>query len=70
MLTEYEQLKALIASIEDDMKKAAAGNKAAGTRVRKAMQEVKNLSQSIRVNVLATREEPGDAPATPAEPAK
>jgi hypothetical protein len=69
MLNEYNQLKALIASIEDDINKAAAGNKAAGTRVRKAMQEVKNLSQSIRVNVLATREEPGDAPAAaPAAP--
>jgi len=66
MLTEYQQLKALVAGLEDDVNKAAAGNKAAGTRVRKAMQEVKNLSQTIRVKVLATREEPGDAPAAPA----
>jgi hypothetical protein len=62
MLNDYNQLKALIASIEDDINKAAAGNKAAGTRVRKAMQEVKNLSQTIRVAVLATREETGEAP--------
>lgn len=69
MLAEYEQLKALIASIDEDMKKAAAGNKAAGTRVRKAMQEIKNLSQSIRVNVLATREEPaGESAADGAAP--
>ena len=55
MLTEYEQLKALIASIEDDMKKAVGGNKAAGTRVRKAMQDIKDTAQQIRGKVLELR---------------
>lgn len=56
MLEAYEQLKALIASIEDDVKKAAGGNKAAGTRVRKSMQDVKNAAQALRVKILETRD--------------
>ena len=33
------------------MKFYGKGNKAAGTRLRKGLQEIKNLSQEIRVNV-------------------
>ena len=40
-MQEYEQLKSLIAEIEADMSKAEGGNKAAGTRVRKQMQDYK-----------------------------
>ena len=36
------------------MRKAAGGNKAAGTRVRKLMQEIKNAAQAVRVKVLET----------------
>ena len=39
----YEQLKALVAEIEADVNKAEGGNKAAGTRVRKQMQDIKKL---------------------------
>jgi len=56
MLETYEQLKNLVDSAEDDIRKAAGGNKAAGTRVRKTMQDVKNLAQSLRVKVLENRE--------------
>ena len=56
MLDQYEQLKNLIASVEDDVQKAAGGNKAAGTRVRKAMQEIKQAAQALRVAVLENRE--------------
>ncbi|MBI1337389.1 MAG: histone H1 [Phycisphaera sp.] len=52
----YEQLKKLVESIEDDVRKAAGGNKAAGTRVRKMMQDIKNTAQAVRVKVLETRE--------------
>jgi hypothetical protein len=55
MLVAYEQLKSLILSIEDDVRKAAGGNKAAGTRVRKHMQDVKNKAQEVRVKVLEDR---------------
>lgn len=56
MLETYEQLKKLVESIEDDVRKAAGGNKAAGTRVRKMMQDIKNTAQAVRVKVLETRE--------------
>jgi len=56
MLEAYEQLKALVASVEDDLRKAAGGNKAAGTRVRKQMQDVKNMAQALRVKVLENRD--------------
>jgi len=56
MLEAYEQLKALVSSVEDDLRKAAGGNKAAGTRVRKQMQDVKNMAQALRVKVLENRE--------------
>ena len=56
MLEQYEALKSLIAGIEDDVRKAAGGNKAAGTRVRKHMQEVKNAAQELRKKVLEARD--------------
>ena len=37
------------------MKKAAGGNKAAGTRVRKSMQDIKDTAQQIRQRVLEMR---------------
>lgn len=48
----YDRLKRLVEEIAEDMQKAAGGNKAAGTRVRKAMQDIKNAAQDIRVKVL------------------
>lgn len=56
MLQAYEELKNLVMSIDDDVRKAAGGNKAAGTRVRKHMQDVKNKAQELRVKVLENRE--------------
>jgi hypothetical protein len=51
-MENYERLKELVASLEDDASKFyEKGNKAAGTRLRKGLQEVKNLSQEIRVDV-------------------
>lgn len=57
MLEAYEQLKQLVAEVEDDVRKAAGGNKAAGTRVRKSMQDIKNAAQDLRVKVLENRED-------------
>lgn len=61
MLQAYEELKNLINSIEEDVRKAAGGNKAAGTRVRKQMQDIKNKAQDLRVKVLENREGEGEA---------
>lgn len=60
MLETYEQLKQLVASMEDDVKKAAGGNRAAGTRVRKSLQDVKNVAQDLRVKVLEIRDTSAD----------
>jgi len=51
----FEQLKRMVAEVEEDMNKAKGGNKAAGTRVRKAMQDIKNTAQEIRKAVLEMR---------------
>ncbi len=51
----FDKIKRVIAEIEEDMQKAAGGNKAAGTRVRQAMQEVKNAAQDVRQEVLDRR---------------
>ncbi|MCI0499543.1 MAG: hypothetical protein L0Y36_07670 [Planctomycetales bacterium] len=51
----YEELKQLVAEIEADINKAEGGNKAAGTRVRKQMQMIKQAAQNVRNNVLEIR---------------
>ena len=54
----YENLKRLVEAAADDIQKAQGGNKAAGTRARKAMQDVKNAAQEVRKSILELREEP------------
>jgi hypothetical protein len=54
-MQEYEDLKALIAEIDNDINKAEGGNKAAGTRVRKQMQKVKQAAQVVRSRILEIR---------------
>ena len=54
-MEEYLKLKALVEEIGDDVYKAMGGNKAAGTRVRKAMQDIKNTAQAVRKRVLDIR---------------
>ena len=54
-MQEYEQLKQLVRDVEDDIIKAQAGNKAAGTRVRKTMQEIKQTAQTLRIKILESR---------------
>lgn len=52
-LTEsFEKIKSLVAAAETDVTKfVEKGNAAAGTRVRKAMQELKTLAQEVRIDV-------------------
>jgi hypothetical protein len=64
-MTEYEKLKSLVAEVEDDVNKAIGGNKAAGTRVRKKMQDIKSAAQEVRKKILEGREGEGTAPAAP-----
>lgn len=51
----YERLKRLIEEAADDIQKAEGGNKAAGTRVRKHMQNIKAAAQDVRVAILQQR---------------
>lgn len=51
----YEDLKALVEEIEADISKAEGGNKAAGTRVRKQMQDIKKAAQAVRNSILEIR---------------
>ncbi|MCF7957191.1 MAG: histone H1 [Phycisphaerae bacterium] len=56
-MEEYTTLKTMVEAVEEDIVKAVGGNKAAGTRVRKAMQEIKAAAQDVRVKILETRSE-------------
>jgi hypothetical protein len=51
----FEKLKALVVAAEEDVIKIDKGNKAAGTRVRKAMQGIKAAAQEVRVKVLEVK---------------
>ncbi len=51
----FERLKKIVTSLDEDMSKALGGNKAAGTRVRQAMQDVKAAAQEIREGILTLR---------------
>ncbi len=51
----YDRLVRTVNEIADEVQKAEGGNKAAGTRVRKAMQDVKKAAQDLRVGILETR---------------
>ncbi len=51
-MSKFSEVKNLVDSLEGDFEKFYdKGNQAAGTRVRKGMQELKNLAQDIRVDV-------------------
>jgi len=56
-MQEYDHLKELVDAVEDDLTKAEGGNKAAGTRVRKAMQDIKQAAQAVRIKILEARSE-------------
>lgn len=51
-MEKFEKVKQLLAAVEADVEKFYnGGNSAAGTRVRKAMQDLKVLAQEIRTEV-------------------
>lgn len=66
-MNEYDTLKRLVEDAAEDVAKATGGNKAAGTRVRKKMQEIKSAAQEVRKKILEGREGEG-APASGATP--
>ena len=51
-MSRFSELQSIVNDMEGDFQKFYdKGNQAAGTRVRKGRQELKNLAQSIRVEV-------------------
>jgi len=55
-MARFDDLKALVDGLEADFSKFYdKGNKAAGTRVRKGMQDLKTLAQDIRVEVQSKK---------------
>jgi hypothetical protein len=51
-MNRFDQIRDLVMSLEGDFQKFyEKENQAAGTRVRKGMQELKNLAQEIRIEV-------------------
>jgi hypothetical protein len=51
-MKRFDELRDLVMSLEGDFQKFYdKGNQAAGTRVRKGMQDLKNLAQEIRIEV-------------------
>ena len=52
----FNEVQDLVNSLEADFEKFyEKGNNAAGTRVRKGMQSLKNLAQDIRVEIQAKK---------------
>ncbi len=54
-MEEYKRLRELVEAAADDVAKATGGNKAAGTRVRKSMQDIKDAAQTVRKKILEVR---------------
>ncbi len=55
-MSKYEEVRDLVASLEADFEAFyEKGNKAAGVRVRKGMQDLKAMAQDIRVDVQARK---------------
>ncbi|MGV3558371.1 histone H1 [Larkinella arboricola] len=51
-MARFDEIKNLVLSLEGDFEKFyEKGNQAAGTRVRKGMQDLKTLAQNIRAEV-------------------
>ena len=57
-MSRFNEIRDLVASLEGDFEKFYdKKNQAAGTRVRKGMQDIKNLAQEIRVEVQSIKNE-------------
>jgi hypothetical protein len=52
----FERLKKLVTEAEEDIRKAEGGNKAAGTRARQMMQDIKAAAQEVREKILELRD--------------
>jgi Histone H1-like protein Hc1 len=59
-MNRFDEIKNLVLALEADFEKFYdKGNQAAGTRIRKGMQDLKNLAQEIRVQVQDEKNKAG-----------
>ncbi len=57
-MSTFSKIQELVKATEDDVDKFfVKGNKAAGTRIRKAMQDLKGLAQEMRLEVQNSKKE-------------
>ena len=56
-MDKLETMRELLINAIEDMEKFEKGNSAAGTRVRKDMQQIKVLAQEVRVFISAKKKE-------------
>jgi len=55
-MEKFNEIKSIVESVAEDVEKFyVKGNKAAAVRIRKAMQDIKNLAQEVRVHVQETK---------------
>ena len=50
-MKNVEKIQEVLTLVQGDVEKFTNGNKSAGTRIRKAMQEIKGLAQEVRTEV-------------------
>ena len=51
----FDEMQNILNDSQGDVTKFCEGNNSAGTRVRKAMQNIKSLAQSVRLEVQAQK---------------
>tara|TARA_R100000908_G_scaffold60850_1_gene38478 strand:- start:3837 stop:4010 length:174 start_codon:yes stop_codon:yes gene_type:complete len=55
-MEKFENMKAILEGLTEDVYKFdEKGNKAAGTRVRQGLQEIKNVAQELRKEISAKK---------------
>ena len=54
-MENVRKIQEVLSNVESDVMKFGSGNKSAGTRIRKAMQEIKVLAQKVRSDVQAAK---------------
>tara|TARA_R100000541_G_scaffold13245_1_gene22086 strand:+ start:538 stop:711 length:174 start_codon:yes stop_codon:yes gene_type:complete len=55
-MEKFENMKAILEGLNEDVQKFdEKGNKAAGTRVRQGLQEIKNVAQELRKEISAKK---------------
>jgi len=57
-MNRLEELKQMVATFEDDYSKfQEKGNKTAGTRARKSLQEIRNFAKDVRMEISDAKKE-------------